>query len=78
MARRTREAAAATREQLLDATKEQDERIGELESQLEGERTRAASLSTDVASHAAASSRSVSISSGTKRLPACSAAARSA
>ena len=39
------------REQLLDATKEQDERIGELESQLEGERTRAASLSTDVASH---------------------------
>lgn len=39
------------REQLLDAAKAQDERIGELESQLEGERTRAASLSTDVASH---------------------------
>lgn len=39
------------REQLLDAAKAQDERIGELESQLEGERTHAAALSTDVASH---------------------------
>lgn len=39
------------REQLLEAAKVQDEHIGELESQLEGERTRAASLSTDVASH---------------------------
>lgn len=39
------------REQLLETAKAQDERIGELESQLEGERTRAASLSTDVASH---------------------------
>ncbi|MBM4776969.1 MAG: DnaJ domain-containing protein [Archangiaceae bacterium] len=39
------------REQLLDAAKAQDERIGELESQLEGDRTHAAALSTDVASH---------------------------
>ncbi|MBL8939519.1 MAG: DnaJ domain-containing protein [Archangium sp.] len=39
------------REQLLDAAKAQDERLGELESQLEGERARAVALSTDVASH---------------------------
>lgn len=39
------------REQLLDAAKAQNEQVAELESQLEGERTRAASLSTDVTSH---------------------------